>query len=151
MIKRKILAFIVIVVLIAGAYFVLSKYVIKRNPNLFYKPPTLSQLNKLSPISKTGENIKKKAISNPLKENQGDLLLLENQDFKIEYAKSPDAFFVTMKSENILRYEQYNDQVENWFVSKGFNKDDLCKLVVIYAIDPNLKTDKFIRKLPSCR
>lgn len=114
------------------------------------KPPTLAQLlNKPKP-SKAAQKITAKVTSKPIRNENGDLYLLENADFTIHYAPSPDAFFIRILEQDITKYDEINKKTESWFLSKGYSNDDMCKLTVIYQTDPNLRLINFKEELPSC-
>lgn len=79
---------------------------------------------------------KETLVQNAISEKGGDYLLVEKDTYSIVYVKTPDVFYVFLKNAPL---DLYKLEAENWFIDKGFTKDDLCALGINYVLDSNLK------------
>lgn len=64
-----------------------------------------------------------------------DKVLLDNDQLRILYLTSGDQFIVVIKSKPIADARQ---KTQEWFISKGFSKVDLCTLKIIFVPVKNL-------------
>lgn len=93
--------------------------------------------NKIAPpqvapesLPKEVKDLKSKLVGKTIKNNNGDLLLYQSQNFYIEYITSPQVFFVT-----ILRdVDKSKIQAQNWFKGQGAKPEDLCNLPVRFVL-----------------
>ncbi len=112
--------------------------------------PTIAQVQNKPPLSKEAQQIKQEAVSKPISKQGNFGILIDNTNYQLGYAPTPDAFFVSFYSQDIEKYDQYNQEIEKWLLEKGFGKEDLCNLTVIYSISSNLRLLNFKEALPSC-
>lgn len=90
-----------------------------QNPTVHFSPRPMTQQGKdtLAKITKTDKYI-------------GDLKLVDEEDFKIEYLISNELFMVTIKKEP---YAVVKVHTQDWFVKQGFVDFDLCLLKVDFV------------------
>lgn len=112
--------------------------------------PTIAQIQNKPPLSKEAQQIKQMVVSKPITKQGNFGILIDNSNYQLGYAPTPDAFFVSFYSQDVEKYDLYNQEIENWLLEKGFVKEDLCNLIVIYSISSNLRLLNFKEALPSC-
>jgi hypothetical protein len=135
-----ILIIVLLLAVIATALFFTGKQQ-KPNQKKGFSQTEISQIQgKTTPLTQTAGQIKSKVTSSPLRENGGDRTLEENKEFSITYVPKADMFFVFIYKEPA---QQYKNFAQSWFISKGFNKKDLCALGIkfVYSM-PNTTPEK---------
>lgn len=81
-------------------------------------------------LPKEVKDLKSKLIGKTIKNNNGDLLLYQSQNFYIEYITSPQVFFVTILRE----VDKSKIQAQEWFKEQGAKPEDLCNLPVRFVL-----------------
>lgn len=119
-------------VLIASTgLFLILVFVIPIGINYFSKENKQEKVGGIVPPSKTTlpepiEALKQAIIRSALKNTNGDLLLHETENYKIEYITAPNIFFVTIRNNT----EDSRDESQKWFRDKGLKQEDLCDFSV---------------------
>lgn len=80
---------------------------------------------------KTVEDIKQQIIQSPIRDDNGDLILYEENAYEIKYVPAPDVFFVTIKQ---TPAQTYKEEAEEWFKSFGLTEKDLCALPIRFLL-----------------
>lgn len=75
---------------------------------------------------------------NIIENNNGDLLLVLTDDYRIEYIPSPDIFIATLQKEPV---ENNRKKAEKWFLDKGFSQENLCNLGLQFILHSSLTQD----------
>lgn len=89
-------------------------------------PPQVAPEN----LPKEIKNLKSKLIALTIRNNNGDLLIYQSQNFYIEYISSPQVFFVKiLKDVNKSKLD-----AQNWFIGQGAKQEDLCTLPVRFFL-----------------
>jgi hypothetical protein len=111
-----LLTLLLIVVVIAGFIFIQSGR--KSTKKL---KPTSTPTTSASFLSNKAKDLKEELTKTDKK--IGDLILAENDQFKVTYLISNDQFIVTVKKNPFVDNKK---AAEKWFLSKGFKQGDLC-------------------------
>lgn len=80
------------------------------------------------PMTAAAIDLKKKLTKTDLSE--GDLLLVETENYKVEYLISNDDFVVSVKKSP---YKDSKVLAEKWFGDQGFSGFDLCLLNISFV------------------
>lgn len=96
----------------------------------FIVPPTTPPADKQQNIDQKKQIILADAISN----NNGDIMLLQNQNFYIKYVTSADIFFVTLYQEPL---QDFKNSATKWFLDQNLTQNDLCLLNVRFRLATN--------------
>jgi hypothetical protein len=81
---------------------------------------------------------KQKIIDGKIKEDKGDYIIYDANNFKIVYLPSREIFFATITSEPVVKNRE---NVQNWFKKFDLNQEDLCELPLRLLVDFKLKKD----------
>lgn len=81
-------------------------------------------------LPKEVKDLKAKLIGKTIKNNNGDLLIYQSQNFYIEYISSPQVFFVKILKDA----EKSKLEAQNWFKEQGAKQEDLCTLPVRFFL-----------------
>lgn len=60
-------------------------------------------------------------------------VVYENDDVIVEYVQSADIFEATIRTANL---SQAKNETVKWFESFGISKEGVCKLPIIFSVDP---------------
>lgn len=130
---------VIVVILIVIVFSLLSKQ--KSAPTTKTEssvPETNStQINKVpapivSPesIPASVKDIKTEIIKNPIKDDNGDLILEENTNYQIKYVPPADVFFVYISQSP----NESKNSAETWFKNFGLEQNDLCQLSIRFLL-----------------
>lgn len=89
-------------------------------------PPQIAPEN----LPKEVKDLKSKLIASPIKNNNGDLLIYQSQNFYIEYITSPQVFFVKILKD----VDKSKILAQNWLKGQGAKQEDLCTLPVRFFL-----------------
>lgn len=81
-------------------------------------------------LSANGENVEQDLIA-PLKGKAGTLLITESME--IGYLPPPDERIMVFILGTSV--EQIESEAISWLLSRGFSREDLCNLPVVFSID----------------
>ncbi len=100
--------------------------------------PSTGQLNKVIPpqvspqaLPQNIKQIRQKIIDSQIKNDNGDIILLQDPAYEIKYLPSPDIFFVTIFQSPA---QNAKTQAQNWFLTFGLKQKDLCDLPVRFLV-----------------
>lgn len=124
------------IIVIAGIFFFIAMAIgILFSLNTVKKEPLAP--NKIVPpqiapesLPKEIKDLKTKLITKPIKNNLGDLLIYQSQNFYIEYITSPQVFFVSI----IKDVDKSKILAQDWFKGQGAKQEELCTLPVRFVL-----------------
>lgn len=116
--KSLTISLIVAVLLLVGLILVFQ---ISKTPKVDKPKPSSTPTKETAFLTKKAQSIKEELTKTDKK--VGDLLLEENDKFKVTYLISNDQFIVTIK---VDPFADNKKVAEQWFLSKGFKQIDLC-------------------------
>jgi len=85
-------------------------------------------------LSEKAQKIKKEVTQTD--KESGDLILLDNDNLAIKYLISNKQFLVEIKK---APFEKGKKEAEEWFMGKGFTREDLCLLRINFGAQRTIK------------
>lgn len=132
-----ILAAAAVIVLLPLIFFGKAKYIADPNKVVKYEPAMnyedgstkkmLNSVEKRKPLSEADKKIRD-AITNDMQNP-----LSETDAYLLEYLSEPDQFMVEIRSTDI---DGTKNQVKQWFNSQGISDEGICKLPVVFYMNP---------------
>lgn len=95
-------------------------------PNII-APPT----KKTEELQENIQRIKKRIIESKIKEVDGDLILVEDTNYRISYISLANVFFVDILKDPA---EIHRKAAQDWFLQFGLKQEDLCDLPVRFVL-----------------
>lgn len=90
------------------------------------------RIEKRQPLSEADTKTKTKLIDSP---NNRSGILVNNNQYQVEYVKSADSFMVEIKATNT---NQAKKETVNWFVKQGLSKSGVCNLPVVFYLNSKI-------------
>ena len=109
---------IVMISIVVGLIFLLK---IPEKLHIIKPKPSATPEERVTTLTTQAQTIKEKLTKTDKK--VGDLLLEENDKFRVNYLISNDQFSVIIKEEPFV---ENKNTAEQWFLSQGFKHSDLC-------------------------
>jgi len=124
---------LILVLIVGGLIFILQ---IPEKFNILRPKPSSTPKVQTNILKADTQKIKEELTKTDKK--VGDLDLAENEQYDIDYLISNDQFFVVIKKEP---YKDSKVAAEEWFISKGFKKTDLCLFRINFVPSDAIKSD----------
>lgn len=121
---------ITIVVIVVGLVYFLQ---IPEKLNLIKPRPSSTPLNAEPYLADDAIKIKEEITKTDKK--VGDVLLADNDKFKINYLISNDQFSVIIQEDPFVDNKK---EAEQWFLGKGFKQADLCLFRIYFVPGENV-------------
>ncbi len=132
--KETHLQLLLIILLIAAVIFMVQTPFNKRAVVLAPEPSPLSYVAK--PMSQEAKDLKAKLVKTD--KYVGDLTLVDDPKYKIEYLISNDKFMGTVR---VAPYATSKQAAEDWFMNQGFSDFDLCTLEISFVAAKEIGDD----------
>lgn len=135
--KIIILASAAVIILIPLLFFGKAAYIADPSKVVKYNPPMNYEDNSTKKMLDTVEN--RKTLSDNDKKIREAIItsmqnpLSETDSYLLEYLSEPDQFMVEIRSTDI---DGTKNAVKQWFNSQGISDEGICKLPVIFYMNP---------------
>ena len=131
---ENILHLLIIIFIIAGGLILLSNSKLK-----IKNPLTLNQNLQASPSFQQSSTQRVNELKTQITKTDkafGDLTLVDQAEFKIDYLIASDSFTVIIKKNPFVDSKK---KAQDWFLNKGFQKADLCQLQIEFVATKEVK------------